>query len=468
MTQNRGRRMALPPPERVARGLRARLNVTAVLALVLPLLTVGALSLVRQADVADPRQAPSETALDLAVLACPSGITEDGVLRVSSATSEAGSVDVGPVGGAGSTTSLNVPADTTAEARPGRDPVTVRASGAMAPALSAARADAGPAATSCVAPQPEQWFTGLGAAAKHSSVLELVNPDHGPADADISLIASRGPVEAPSLRGITVPGGSSLRVELAREIPLRGEISAEVVVSRGRVGVFVVDTYDELGRGNAGVDWLAAQQPSEVLTILGLPSGAGSRALVVANDGDDEARVVVRVVTSDSAFRPEGLDDIRVPPHSVVRVPLTGSLGQAVKDGAVGVQLEATRPVTATLRSFVAGDISDAVPLTPFSEATQAILPDGQSTVLLSSAFVAAAEVVSYNGDGDQKTSAVDLSPGRTVSVKLPKDAVLVTVTPSSAPVRGAVVTTDGGTSVLGLRELVRTRLVPGLRSALP
>jgi hypothetical protein len=185
----------------------------------------------------------------------------------------------------------------------------------MAPALSAARADAGPAATSCVAPQPEQWFTGLGAAAKHSSVLELVNPDPGPAVADISLIGSRGPVEAPSLRGITVPGGSSLRVNLAREIPLRGELSAEVVVSRGRLGVFVVDTYDELGRGDAGVDWLAAQQPGEDLTILGLPGGPGSRALVVANDGDDEARVVVRVVTSDSAFRPTGLDDIRVPPH---------------------------------------------------------------------------------------------------------------------------------------------------------
>ena len=47
---DRGRRAALPPPERVARGLRARLNLTAVLAVVLPALTIGALALVRPAE----------------------------------------------------------------------------------------------------------------------------------------------------------------------------------------------------------------------------------------------------------------------------------------------------------------------------------------------------------------------------------------------------------------------------------
>ena len=51
--QPRGRRIALPPPERVARGIRERLNLTAVLAVVLPLLTVGALALVQ------PPAAPS-------------------------------------------------------------------------------------------------------------------------------------------------------------------------------------------------------------------------------------------------------------------------------------------------------------------------------------------------------------------------------------------------------------------------
>ena len=153
---------------------------------------------------------------------------------------------------------------------------------------------------------------------------------------------------------------------------MRGELSAHVVVSRGRLGVYAADTFDELGRGEAGTDWLAAQEPGIDLLLLGLPTGTGTRSLVVANDGVDEARVVIRVVTKDSAFQPEGLDDVTVPPGSVTRVPLSAILGAAVRDGALGVQVESTHPVTATLRSFVDGDVSHSVPLPEVTEETQA------------------------------------------------------------------------------------------------
>jgi hypothetical protein len=466
MTQNRGRRIALPPPERVARGLRARLNVTAVLAVVLPLCTVGALALVRPADPVDTRQAPQETALALSVLTCPSSITRTREVSVASATGLEGTVEVAPVGEE-SPAPLAIEAGRPATSSPGRRAVVVRATDDLAPALLASRDDEGPASAPCVTPRPEQWLTGLGAAARHSSVLELVNPDTGPAVADISLIGSRGPVDAPSLRGITVPGGTSVRVDLAEETPLRGELSAEVVVSRGRLGVFAADSYDQLGRGEAGVDWVAPQEPDTDLLILGLPTGGGSRELVLANDGDDEVRAVVRVVTKDSAFRPEGLQDVRIPPQSVSRVPLSAILGKAVTDGAVGIHVEATQPVTGTLRSFVGGDVSHSVPLTTFVEPTQLVLPDGRARVLLSASVVGSAEVVATRADGSQKARSVDLAPGRTVEVRLPPGAVLVQVTPSVA-VRGSVVVVRKGAAVVGLRELVRTDLVPALRPALP
>ncbi len=468
MTQNRGRRVALPPPERVARGLRARLNITAVLAVLLPALTVGALSLVQHPDATVEEHPPSESSLDLATLACPRAITKTKQLLVASAGGADGSVDISSVSANGSTDSVDVPSDDLAAASPGRGPATVRGLDDMAPALSAARVDDGPAVAPCVTPRPQQWFTGLGAGARHSTVLELVNPDPGPAIADISLTGARGPIDAPSLRGITVPGGRSLRLDLAQETPLRGELSAHVVVSRGRLGVFAVDTVDELGRGDAGVDWLAPQEPATDLLLLGLPSGAGSRSVVLANDGDDEVRAVVRVVTGDSSFRPQGLEDVRVPPHAVTHVPMGSILGKAVRDGAVGVQIEATQPVTATLRSFVSGDLSHAVPLTTFGEETQAILPRGRSTVVLNARSVTSAEIVAFKRGGGQKVTAVDLSPGRTTSVRLPREAVLVRVTPSSSDVRGAVVTVRGGAAVTGLRDLVRTGLVPDLRPALP
>jgi hypothetical protein len=342
----------------------------------------------------------------------------------------------------------------------------------MAAGLLAAREDDGPASVSCRAPESDQWFTGLGAAARHSSVLELVNPDPGPAVADITVIGPRGPVDAPSLRGITIPGGRGLRLDLSREIPLRGELAAHVVVSRGRLGAYAADSFDELGRGEAGVDWVSAQLPATELTLLGLPRGSGTRALVLANDGESEVRATVRVVTKDSAFRPKGLDEVRVPPGSVIRVPLSAILGAAVEDGALGVSVEATHPVTATLRSFVEGDVSHAIPLPAVTDATQAILPkvspDGQVTVLLTGDAVGSAEVLARLSGGGKKVVAVDLAPGRTAAVTLPPKAELVQVTPRGTAVRGAVVVEDGGATVIGLRDLVRTGLVPNVRPALP
>jgi hypothetical protein len=342
----------------------------------------------------------------------------------------------------------------------------------MAAGLVSGRFDAGPAAVVCREPQPDQWFTGLGAAARHSSVIELVNPDPGPAVADITVIGPRGPVDAPSLRGITVPGGRALSLDLAKEIPLRGEIAAHVEVSRGRLGVYATDSFDELGRGEAGVDWLAPQLPAEDLTLLGLPAGDGTRALVVANDGEDEVRATLRVVTKDSAFQPKGLDELRVPPETVVRVPLSAILGKAVEDGALGVSVEANHPVTATLRSFVGGDVSHAVPLPVVTEATQSLLPElgpkGRATVVLSSDAVGSAEVVARLSGGGKKVIDVDLTPGTTASVELPPKTVLVQVTPSGTGVRGALVVEDGGAAVTGLRQLVRTGLVPAVRPALP
>ena len=69
---------------------------------------------------------------------------------------------------------------------------------------------------------------------------------------------------------------------------------------------------------------------------------------------------------------------------------------------------------------------------------------------------------------GGKKVVDVDLAPGRTVSVTLPPKTVLVQVTPTGSGVRGAVLVEDGGATVIGLHQLVRTGLVPNVRPALP
>ena len=57
------------------------------------------------------------------------------------------------------------------------------------------------AALDCPRPRRETWFTGVGGGAEHTSVIELVNPDDGPAVADITVLGRAGPLDAADLRG---------------------------------------------------------------------------------------------------------------------------------------------------------------------------------------------------------------------------------------------------------------------------
>jgi len=475
MSRPRGRRIAAPPPERVARR-RLAITPTAVLGVVLPVLTVGALALAGDPENALPGAVPpQERPLSLAILACPGDLGGDQRVTVASANGAAGPVDVDVVG-SDQVIPVQVSRGATATVTASSRPVTVRGKGRMAPGLLAARQDAGPASVACTLPAADQWFTGLGAAARHSSTLDLVNPDPGPAVADLTVLGPGGPVDAPDLRGITVPGGRSLRLDLSQQIPHRGELAVRVQVSRGRLGAYAADSFDELGRGDSGTDWLAAQLPGTELTMLGLPPGEGTRSLAIANPGEDEVRATVRVVTGDSAFLPEGLDEVRVAPGSVTRIPMTAILGPAVRDGAVGLQIEATHPVTATLRSFVAGDVSHVVPLPSVIERTEAIVPRApgdSATLLVTGDRVGTATVVSVLSDGSKKRRTVELAPGRTLSVELPEGTSVVRLVPSATAVRGAVLVTtggaeNGGATVVGLRDLVLTGLVPDARPALP
>ena len=242
------------------------------------------------------------------------------------------------------------------------------------------------AAAPCREPIPDQWFTGVGAGAHHSSVLELVNPDAGPAVIDATLVGQDGIVDAPELRGVAVPARGVVRINLATTIPRRDELALQVMTSRGRVLATVRDRYDQLGTGAAARDWLPGQSaPATSNLLLGLPSGAGQRSLVIANPESDETRASVQVVTKDTVFTPKGVKDIIVAPEAVTRVSLSELLPKDALDDAVGLLVTSPAPVTATVRSFVDGDLSHAVPGEPVTSSA-VVTPIGKKKLVLSGA----------------------------------------------------------------------------------
>ncbi|GAA2135157.1 hypothetical protein GCM10009844_00120 [Nocardioides koreensis] len=462
--------MSQTTPGRRLSGRRVRLDTTTVLAVLLPLVTVGALLLVRGGgdSVAEPHP-PTRTSLKSATIVCPSALPGSPAAYLSTVGDGArGEVEV-RAGSEKDTARLQEGRVTTV--RPGTGPVAVDGEDDLAAGLLGARfGGAQLASTACPATSPHQWFTGVGAAVRHDSVLEVVNPDAGRAVADVTVYAGTGAVDVPRLRGVSVPGHSSVRLDLGAVAPRRGELALQVVTSRGRLAYSVLDSSDELGRGQASQDWLPGQaDPATDNLVLGLAGGAGSRLLTLANGGDDEVRAQVKFVSEDSVFAPEGLDEVRVPPQGVARLSLTDALQSAVADGVVGLEVTSTQPVTATLRSFVDGDLSHAVGAPPIRHGASAIVPTGAKRVVLAGArSVGAVTVVSRSASGEElDRTRADLRPGRGAVVTVPPRATLVSVVPQNTSVTGSVIVSGRGAAVVPLVDPVLSGLVPDVRPGL-
>jgi hypothetical protein len=447
-----------------------RISPTVVLALLLPLLTVGALALVQP----DPRQESGRAAaavpVEQADLVCPPALGS----RSGVAVAPAGRLDEGSAAvdsGSGQSEDVELRTDSVTTLTDRRDATYVRARGAVSAQLLAARFEpTGLAASECALPRPGYWFTGVGADADHASVLQLANPDAGPAVADVTVLGPRGPLDVPELRGLTVQGGRTVTVDLAEAVPTRAELALEVVVSRGRLGVTLADAIPALGTRELTRDWLPpSREPATDQLLLGLADGEGRDTLGLANPGDDEVRVEVRVVTADASFVPEGLEEVAVAPGSVESLPLTEQLRGRAAEGALGVELRATGPVTAGLASVVEGDRV----LTPVVERVgnpiTSLVPPGGSSLVLGGAERAGVAVVAAYDDGKLlEEKRVELTEGSGGRVDLPDRTTLVRVTPRRTTVAAALVGTGNGATVLPLQELVRTALVPDVRPGLP
>jgi len=462
-----GRRSTEPTGGRRS-AVRRALSPTAVIAVLLPLLTVGALSLVRPDEVTSPDRAAEQVPPSRVDLVCPAGEGDD-PLALATAGRADGEVSTSTSEDRGSTAVPLRPDEVVS--LDDQAPTFVRGDGAIAAELIGSRVrEAGLTTTECVLPRPEYWFTGLGAGAEHSSTLELANPDQGPAVADVTVWTRSGVVDVPTLRGVTVLGGEAQQLDLSEVVPRRSELAVHVAVSRGRLGASVVDEVPALGQDPRLASWLpASPEPTTEQLLLGLVGGEGTDTLVLGNPGDDEARVELRVVTEDASFVPEGQEEVRVAAGSVETITLTETVRQQVSDGALGLQVVGSAPVTATLRSQVDGDLVHAQAVATTEAPTTALVPPGEARVVLARATGAGLAVVTaYDADGRELLQErVELTDGSGGDLDLPARTRLVRVTPRRTGVAAAVVVRDDGSTVVPLRELVRYSLIPDVRPGL-
>ncbi|MEJ7794760.1 MAG: DUF5719 family protein [Nocardioides sp.] len=445
--------------------VRRSVSPTALLAVLLPLLTVGALALVRPDVLASPDRDPEQVSPSRVDLVCPSGPAGSEVALAASgrATGDVSSYSPGDI----DPSPISLVADAVETvARP--DATFVRGNGRIAAELIGARIDEQEmTATECVLPRPEYWITGIGAGADHATSLELSNPDEGPAVADITVWGRTGQLDVPTLRGVTVPGGESQVLDLAEELPRRSELAIHVVVSRGRMAAAALDEIPALGNRPAAAGGLpTVTGPALEQLLLGLVGGEGTDTLVLSNPGTDEARVELRIVTEDASFVPQGQEEIRVSPESVETVTLTETLREQIRTGALALQVTSTAPVTAALRSIIDDDLVHAPTVTGTESPVTALVPAGDAQLVLARAGGAGLAVVSAYGDGELLAEKrVELTDGSGGTVDLPEGTDLVRVTPRRTDVSASVVVTSRqGATVVPLRELVRYALIPDVR----
>lgn len=248
-------------------------------------------------------------------------------------------------------------------------------------------------AATCAAPATEHWFVGVGANTSYLTDLVLTNPDAGPAEVDLRFYGRNGLVVVPGSPGLVVEGGSSRTVSLNTLVTIDGPLTVSVRASTGRVSAVALDRRS-VDFAPTGADWqLSAVAPARSVVIPGIPEGAGTRTLVVANPGSSRATVSVSVLGVDGGFAPAGAEKLEVPPESSAEVSVAPGLAGA----AAGIQLESDQPVTGSVISEAIG--TDALPDVAVQSATAPIVRTG--VVPLVHLDKTEAELVLSNGGDD-------------------------------------------------------------------
>lgn len=451
-----------------------RFDVTMLLALVLPLLTVGALALVGDPADIERGRPPTSAPLTRTTMVCPSPAgagsgsgTEGTVALAHSDPGLGGTVEQrAPVKG---TVDLRRGATTTLDAGQRQGPVVLVAQDELAPGALAGRWD-GAGTTACTEPEPEAWFTGVGAGPERSSVLELVNPDNGPAVADVTVMTPSGVEDVSALRGIRVPGRSSLTFDLGQLAPSEQDVALHVEVVRGRLGSSVLAVSDPVG-GEAVSRSRVPGQPAPATTsyLPGVAADWDDTTLSVANPGSDEARVTLELVSQRSEFAPANVEEVRVAPGSVEQVDLDDVLGGGAGTDTMAVRLESSAPVTASVGGSREGARLHAVAGTLLDDRGGALLPEGQKRVVLAGQpGLGTARVVARDRDGKVvEDTKVELDPGRGVVVDLPAAAQVVVVGMGRTEAVAVVEVRGPRPSLVPLVPLPLTGQVPDVRPAL-
>lgn len=233
---------------------------------------------------------------------------------------------------------------------PAQEPVLVRASGALAPAVvgettvtASGERSSGLAGQPCLQPAREWWFAaGSGAVGRRATLL-LANPSDASAVVDVEIWTESGPLLAAGTSDLGIPAAGTRTISLDAIALGRERSAVHVTAVVGRVGAAVLLREID-GADPVGLSWVTpSQAPALRSFVPGLPA-FGDRRLRLLNPGEEDAIVRVRALAGQGPFTPVGLEAVDVPAGRVVDVDLT-----AAGEEAFTIQVDSTVPVVSAV-----------------------------------------------------------------------------------------------------------------------
>lgn len=265
--------------------------------------------------------------------------------------------------------------------------------------------------TLCSSLQSEQWFVGGSADVTSKGRIFLVNSGLSPANVDLLVWNEKG--SQPS-KAITLKANSSTEISLVSLSPGSREVVVQAITRSGRVTSYMVD---ERGRGlkALGGDIINyAPTPIKDIYIPAIPHtvrkvGTKSvelpHSLRVLVPGELDARITVKVLSTDGSFIPAGFENRLFKAGSVVTVELNPNLPAS----KFGLHISADEPIVAAVfSSTIAENKSDFIWSTSAPELGQfTFATSGLNPQLVFIGGVIKIDVELFFGNGKRKRISI-------------------------------------------------------------
>lgn len=363
-------------------------------------------------------------------------------------------------------------------ALPTSGPVTLRASGALAPALtatqewsSAAKDLRGLVTTPCRTAATDLWLLAGGAGAGRQERLVLTNPGGNPVTADVTVHGGSGPLAPP--RTVTVTPGGRTTLLLDAVAADEKTPAVHVAADGGGLTATLTDTWIEGTTPKGAETVVPAADPSTVQVV---PAAVldGRATLRVVAPGSDEAVTSVTLLDRSGTVTTTADTVLTVGADAVGELVLP-----AVPPGTYSVVVRSDVPVAAavltrTANGSGAGDIGWAESSPVIDAVAGLALPPTPSVArslhLVSTGGASTADVTVVV-DGEPRTRTVALVSERSADVDLAgASAVWVERTDGSGALRGGVVSSvgDGAGRLLSVVPLAPVAVTSPVSRAFP